>query len=302
MVAIFTGAGLGSARSGSVLGQAGLRWSSALGRGTDEVFLNAATDTLLISDQDEYPTGLEPDVSVARTYNSFGDMSDENGDNWRFSSDRWVYGFCGTLNTSGSTNHRVAADGSDVIYSWNGSAYVAKEGAGPLDTLAYNGSDRGVDERHKPGERNLYGRTGAQGDNVVIYPPAFHDSSIKEFLRLFDSKLPDNLPQEVVEYMTALGLFSLSMDSSRVSTNDGRSSRFGCRAITPLSIPSWQKRFDRESGGVRSSARGNAHLTSAGHFAFFRAAKWPTCSKCSVTDSPLANRPQSNRTGQNRWT
>lgn len=141
MVAIFTGSGAGFERgSGSVLGGAGLLGSGALGRSGEQVSLNAATGNLLISQRDEFLVGLGTDATIARTYNSLGDMSDENGDNWRQSTDRRVYGLTGTVNTSGSTVKRVAADGSEVTYGWNGTGYVATDGAGAYDTLRYDGA------------------------------------------------------------------------------------------------------------------------------------------------------------------
>src|SRR5207248_4952119 len=118
MVAIFTGAGTGFDRgSGSVLGSAGLLGSSSLGRGGDQVFLNAANGNLMISDQDEFLVGRGLDVSVNRTYNSQGDLSDDNGDNWRFAADRRVFNLTGTANATGSTVHRMSADGSDITYT-----------------------------------------------------------------------------------------------------------------------------------------------------------------------------------------
>src|SRR5262245_29515959 len=102
MVGIFTGAGVGFERgSGSVLGSMGLLGGSSLGRGNEQVFLNAANGNLMISHQDEFLVGLGPDVAIARTYNSQGDLTDENGDNWRQSTDRRVYDLTGTLNTAG---------------------------------------------------------------------------------------------------------------------------------------------------------------------------------------------------------
>lgn len=49
----------------------------------------------------------------------------------------------------------------------------------------------------------IYGRTGAQGDNIVVHPPAFRDNSIKDFLHLFDKRLPSKLPEDVIEYMNS---------------------------------------------------------------------------------------------------
>jgi YD repeat-containing protein len=143
MVAIFTGAGAGFDRgSGSVLGSAGLLGSSSLGRGNEQVFLNAATGNLMISHQDEFVVGFGSDLPVTRTYNSLGDLSDENADNWRYSTDRRVYGLTGTLNTAGSTVKRVSADGSEITYTWDASQglYVGTDGAGSFDTL-YQGNN-----------------------------------------------------------------------------------------------------------------------------------------------------------------
>lgn len=141
MVAIFTGLGAGAERgSGNVLGAAGLLGGSSLGRSAEQVLLNAATGNLMIQQKDEMLVGLGPDASVARTYNSLGDLSDENGDNWRQSTDRRVYGLTGTVNTAGSTVKRVSADGSEITHNWDTtkSAYVAKDGSGAYDTLTWN--------------------------------------------------------------------------------------------------------------------------------------------------------------------
>lgn len=143
MVAMFTGLGAGAERgSGNVLGNAGMLWSSGLGRANERVHVNAATGNLLIQQQDEMLIGRGPDVAVGRTYNSLGNLSDENGDNWRQSTDRQVYGLTGTLNASGSTVRRVSADGSEITYAWNSSQslYVATDGAGAYDRLSWSAS------------------------------------------------------------------------------------------------------------------------------------------------------------------
>src|SRR5258705_2268467 len=142
MVGIFTGAGTGFERgSGSVLGAAGPLGASTLGRGGEQLFLNAATGNFLISQQDEFLVGLGPDVAISRSYNSLGDLSDENGDNWRQSTQRRIVNLTGTLNTAGSTVQRVGADGATITYSWDASksAYAATDGAGAYDTLTSSG-------------------------------------------------------------------------------------------------------------------------------------------------------------------
>ena len=118
MVAVFTGLGAGFERgSRAQLGALGLLGSATLGRGGDQVSVNAATGNLVISRQDEFLVGKGLDANIARTYNSLGDL-DDNGDYWRQSTDRRVYSLTGTVNTTGSTVKRVAADGSEITYSY----------------------------------------------------------------------------------------------------------------------------------------------------------------------------------------
>jgi len=141
MVAIFTGAGTGFERgSGSALGSSGLLGSASVGRGGEQLLLNAATGNLLISRQDEFLVGRGPDVAVSRTYNSLGDGSDDNGDNWLQSTDRKLFGFDGALNAVGSVVKRRAADGSVVTYVSDGTAYRATNSAGIHDKVTYDGS------------------------------------------------------------------------------------------------------------------------------------------------------------------
>lgn len=47
----------------------------------------------------------------------------------------------------------------------------------------------------------VYGKTGAQGDNIVIHPPSFMDREIKAFLIDFYTQHPEIFPQDVIEYM-----------------------------------------------------------------------------------------------------
>jgi YD repeat-containing protein len=110
-----------------------------MGRDGEQVSVNAATGNLLISRQDEFLVGLGVGASVGRTYNSLGDLSDDNADNWRQSTQRRIVNLTGTLNTTGSTVQRVGGDGAVITYTYNGTAYVATDGAGAYDTLTNSG-------------------------------------------------------------------------------------------------------------------------------------------------------------------
>ncbi|WP_109807729.1 RHS repeat protein [Sphingosinithalassobacter portus] len=144
MVAIFTGQGTGlQSGSASVLGGAGLLGSAAQGGSGDKVYVNASTGNLVVQRQDEFLVGLGPDVGISRSYNSLTTLSDDNGDKWRQSTDRIVYGLSGTLNTAGSTIKRVAADGSEIVYTYDTSkaAYVSKAGGGAYDRIVKSGTN-----------------------------------------------------------------------------------------------------------------------------------------------------------------
>lgn len=142
MVAIFTGGGSGLQNGSSgILGSAGQIGTAAQGRSGEQLFVNAANGSAVITQRDEFLVGRGPDVAIDRTYNSLGDMSDDNGDNWRQSTERYVHALTGTLNGSGSSIRRVAADGSSATYAWDGGLYTTTDGSGARDTLANVGGD-----------------------------------------------------------------------------------------------------------------------------------------------------------------
>jgi len=146
MVAIFVGQGAGVARgSANLLGGAGLLGSGLLGRGGENVSVNAATGNVLITQQDEFLVGRGLDIGVSRTYNSLAQMSDgDNGDKWQQSTTQRVFGLTGTLNTSGSTISRLGGDGSVIVYSYatigGTAAYWTTDGDGAHDKLVKSGA------------------------------------------------------------------------------------------------------------------------------------------------------------------
>ena len=144
MVAIVSGLGLGLFNSsGSVLGGAGSIGSSGSGRGGERIAINSATGNLILQNQDERLSAVGLDLALVRTYNSRGLMDDDNGDNWRLGLHQRVYMASGTPtpNAAGSIAVRVAGDGSESRYTFNGSVYTTTEGDGAHDTLTYVTTD-----------------------------------------------------------------------------------------------------------------------------------------------------------------
>jgi len=140
MVAVVAGGGLGLERTSAwVLGSRGALGQAALGRAADNVYVNAATGNLVIQNTDEMLIGRGGDAIISRTYNSLGNLTDDNGDNWRASLQRRIYALTGTMNTAGSTISRADWDGSETVFTWDAtrSAYVSTDGAGAHDTISY---------------------------------------------------------------------------------------------------------------------------------------------------------------------
>ncbi|HYD38550.1 MAG TPA: hypothetical protein VEA60_13115, partial [Allosphingosinicella sp.] len=127
--------------------------SSAMGRGSDKILLNAANGNLVVDRSDEVLIGRGPDAEVSLTYNSQGDPAFA----WSLGAYRVLYGLTGTANTSGSTIRRTDRDTHVRVYSYDAqrNAYVNSEGTGAQDVVRYvNGtwswsdSDSGITETY----------------------------------------------------------------------------------------------------------------------------------------------------------
>lgn len=141
MTAIIAGQGLGLLNTSlGLLGGQGQLGEAAQGSTGERVLVNAATGNLVVQQQDEWLVGVGPDVAISRTYNSLGNSTDDNGDNWRLGLNRVIKGLSGTINTAGSTITRVADDGSETVYTYDTAKalYLSKDGGGGFDTLGYN--------------------------------------------------------------------------------------------------------------------------------------------------------------------
>ena len=143
MVAVVAGGAKGlNLGSGALLGSAGVFGSSNLGRGSQGLFVNAATGNLVIQARDELVAGRGPDASLLRTYNSQGYKSDGGR------SDQWTVGYSRTVRTNttglftapGASAIRRDDDGSEAVFNWDAtkSLYISTDGAGAHDTLSYD--------------------------------------------------------------------------------------------------------------------------------------------------------------------
>src|SRR5262245_6990954 len=141
MAAVVAGNSLGlSNTSLFILGAQGALGSAAQGRAGERVYVNTATGNLVVQNRDELVLGRGPDLGLVRTYNSQGQLNDDNGDNWRLGIYRRVFGLAGTANTAGSTVTRTDADGADAVYTYSTSLlkYVSTGGEGAYDTLTFD--------------------------------------------------------------------------------------------------------------------------------------------------------------------
>ncbi|MFK3647531.1 LysM peptidoglycan-binding domain-containing protein [Lysobacter enzymogenes] len=142
MVAIVTGNGLGLQASSALgLGGRGQVGSAGFGKAGEQAFVNAATGNLILRDRDQWLMGRGVDAELYRAYNSQAQLV---GETWRAGVSKQVGGLTGTVNTAGSAVYRTDWDGSRIAYAWDAarSLYVASEGAGTRDTLAWDGGNQ----------------------------------------------------------------------------------------------------------------------------------------------------------------
>ena len=144
MVAIVSGNSLGlSLTSLATLGQRGVFGSAGTGRDGGLVYVNAANGNLVLQSQDALLAGRGRDAASVRTYNSQGQLTDDNGDNWSNGIFLQQLQLNGTRNTAGSTLVRTDRDGAKAVYTYDVDAglYVSDAGPGAFDTIAYDSSN-----------------------------------------------------------------------------------------------------------------------------------------------------------------
>jgi YD repeat-containing protein len=140
MVGIISGNSLGlDLGSLATLGSRGLFGFASNGRSSEQVFVNAATGNLVLQSRDEFVASRESDVLSLRTYNSLGQWTDDNGDNWSTGIYAQQMRLVGTINTTGSSLVRTGRDGAQATYAWDAlqNKYVSSDGAGAHDTIEY---------------------------------------------------------------------------------------------------------------------------------------------------------------------
>ncbi|KQV92819.1 calcium-binding protein [Rhizobacter sp. Root1221] len=142
MVAIVSGNTLGvSLTSLATLGQrGGLSGSAGQGRSGELVYVNAASGNLVLQNRDDLLAGRGRDAVSVRTYNSQGQSTDDNGDNWSHGIFLQQLQLNGTRNAVDSTLVRTDRDGAQAVYTFDMASgrYVTAAGAGAFDTISYD--------------------------------------------------------------------------------------------------------------------------------------------------------------------
>ncbi len=177
MVAIVVGNSLGlNLSSLGTLGQRGTFGSALTGRNGELAYVNAATGNLVLQDRDDVLMGRGLSVPSVRTYNSLGQLNDDNGDNWSLGAYTQQLRLVGTVNTAGSTFVRTDRDGSQATYTYDSSSsqYVSTDGGGAHDRIRVAGGawtwtdgDTGTQERYDSATGALVSVTDLSGNTLT---------------------------------------------------------------------------------------------------------------------------------------
>jgi YD repeat-containing protein len=175
MVAIVTGNALGlNTSSLAVLGQRGSTGSATTGRNGDMAYVNAATGNLVLQTRDEMLVGRGLSIESVRTYNSRGQFTDDNGDNWSMGVYAQQLKLNGTLGVAGSTFVRTDRDGSQATYTYEQHQYLNKDGAGAFDRISATSTSRtwtdgatGVKETYDPATGRLVSVIDPSGNRLA---------------------------------------------------------------------------------------------------------------------------------------
>ncbi|MFZ6721187.1 hypothetical protein, partial [Undibacterium sp. Ji49W] len=129
--------------SSTNLGQRGNLGSAAQGKTGEQSSVNIANGNLVLQDRDSLLITRGNNVSLLRTYNSQGVLSDDNTDSWWINGYRRLTNLTGTLNQAGSSIQRMGTDNSVQTYDFDATShtYIARAGSGRFDTLAYDSSN-----------------------------------------------------------------------------------------------------------------------------------------------------------------
>jgi YD repeat-containing protein len=141
MVAIASGNSLGlSLTSLEVLGQLGPRHNPVSGRSGEGIYVNIANGNLVLQSVDDTLVARGDDISLLRSYNSQGLITDDNADNWSHGVYAQQMQLTGTVLTAGSTLTRTGRDGAKAVYSFDQptQSYVSNAGPGAHDRITYN--------------------------------------------------------------------------------------------------------------------------------------------------------------------
>ena len=180
MVAIVSGNGLGlDLTSRNVLGAQGAYGNPTTGQGGEQVYVNAATGNLVMQQLQDELVGAGPDIASVLSYNSQGQLTDDNGDNFSLGKVPVQLKLTGAVNTAGSTLTRTSFDGTQTVFTWDAthSRYVAINGAsgGAFDTITYSASRytwlagaTQQTETYDGATGNLLTRSDAAGNSVTF--------------------------------------------------------------------------------------------------------------------------------------